>query len=134
MARLEFSFVPTATAANGTPTLTLEDIPQDVRDDIEEVYAYLKTNPAGRMRTPKFASKQEALAWQAMAVAYCKVRPAGEIRFRKSPTKGLPDTVFDFRVTDLLPDNGTDGINEAVEAVKAAAVAPQPVPVKRSGK
>lgn len=131
MARMEFSFVPTAQAASGTAALTLEDIPQDIRDDIEEVYAYLKTNPAGRMRTPAFPSKQDALAWQAMATAYCKLRPGGEIRFRKSPTKGLPDTVFDFRVTDLLPDNGTDGINAAVDAIKAQAAAPA-APVKPS--
>lgn len=126
MARLDFTFVPTAAAAGGNAGLTLEDIPQDIKDDIEEVYAYLKTNPAGRMRTPAFVdsngnpSKQNALAWQAMATAYCRLRPAGEIRFRKSPTKGLPDHIFDFRVTDLV-DNGTNGIRDAVEAAKASA-------------
>jgi len=131
MARLEFAYVPTATAAGGTSALTLEDIPQDIRDDIEEVYAYLKTNPAGRMRTPAFPTKTEALAWQALATAYCKLRPGGEIRFRKSPTKGLPENVFDFRVTDLLPDNGSEGIRNAVEAAKATAQeTPTPPPAK----
>jgi hypothetical protein len=117
---MNFSFVPTNSGAAGSD-LALDEIPQDVRDEVEEVYAFLKANPNGRMRTPEFPSKQAALAWQAMAVAYCKVRPAGEIRFRKSPTRGLKDTVIDFRITDLPVDNGAVAIRDAAAVANLTA-------------
>ena len=119
MARL--TFVPvTASVSSTASDLTLEDIPEDVRLDVEDVYNYIKANPTARMRTPQFTSKTEALAWQAMATAYCAVRPGGPIAFRRSPTRGLPDTQFDFRIKDL-PDasNGTNAVRDAVQAAKA---------------
>ena len=119
MAKLEFTFVPTNAPA-GSNELTLDEIPQDIRDGVEEVYAYLKTNPAGRMRTPAFADKNAAAVWQALTTAYCKVRPAGAVRFRRSPTRNLPENVIDFRITDLAADNGKDAIQDAVNAIKLA--------------
>jgi len=119
MARLNFTAIA-PTDASGAKGIALEDIPEDVRLDIEEVYATMKQNPALRMRTPEFGSKQEALGWQTLAAAYCAVRPGGAIAFRRSPTRGLPETQFDFRVTDIK-DNGTSAVNQAVEAAKAAA-------------
>lgn len=133
MARLDFTFITTATNAAGV-SLGLDDIPQDVKDDVEEVYAYLKANPTGRMRTPAFASKTEMLTWVALVQAYCAVRPAGVLRFRKSPTRNLPENVMDFRITDPLPDNGAEGIAAAVEAVKAAAKPTLPTPAKATRK
>lgn len=117
MARLNFTAVQATSASSAGEGLTLEDIPEDVRLDVEEVYKFCKENPTARMRTPQFASKTEALAWQAMATAYCALRPAGAIAMRRSPTRGLPDTQFDFRIKDL-PDatNGTNAVRDAVTA------------------
>lgn len=122
MARLNFTAVQATTAA--TEGLTLEDIPVDVREDVEEVYKFCKENPTARMRTPQFASKTEALAWQALATAYCALRPDGAISLRRSPTRGLPDTQFDFRIKDIPEGgNGTNDIRNAVQAASDAAKA-----------
>lgn len=128
---LNFVYVPnqTTTASSG---LTVEEIPQDVRDDVEQVYAALKANPNGRMRV-EFADKTEALRWIAVATAYCKIRPAGAIRFRRSPTRGLAENVVDFRITDI-PKDGTDEIREAAAALNATPVAATAVPVGKAAK
>jgi len=117
MAQLNFTFVPTQQAASSS-NLAVSDIPEDVRKDCEQVYAALKQNPNGRMRV-EFASKTEALQWVAVASAYCKIRPDGAIRFRRSPTRDLPDNVVDFRITDI-PKTGTDEIREAAAALTNA--------------
>lgn len=118
MAQLKFAFIPTQQAAS-TSTLTVEEIPEDIRKDVEEIYAALKQNPNGRMRV-EFASKTEALQWVQVASTYCKIRPAGAIRFRRSPTRDLPDNVVDFRITDI-PKNGTEEIREAAAALNKAS-------------
>jgi len=115
MAQLDFTFIPTQSAA-GSSNVTVDEIPEDVRKDVEAVYAALKTNPNGRMRV-SFKSKAEALQWIAVASAYCKIRTEGAIRFRRSPTRDLPENVIDFRITDI-PKTGTDEIREAAEALK----------------
>lgn len=128
-------FVPHA-SPSAIPTLALDAIPQDVRDEVEEIYAALKANPNGRMRA-EFSTKDEALAYQTQATAYCALRTvavknedtgkveivAAPIRFRKSPTKGLADNVLEFRITDLKTENEekTEAIRDAVNAVKDAA-------------
>ena len=115
------TFIPNAVSKADTG-LTLEDIPQDVRDDCEEVYAALKTNP-GRMRVA-FDTLAELNTYIAQATAYCRLRPAGPIRFRKSPTRKLPATTMDFRITDLQTENEevTEGIRNATEAANATAM------------
>ena len=125
---LNFTYVPNqqTSAASG---LTVEEIPEDVRKDCEAVYEALKANPNGRMRV-EFANKTEALKWIAVAQAYCKIRPGGEIRFRRSPTRDLPDNVIDFRITDM-PKSGTEEIREAAASLNASAT---PVAVPPTGK
>lgn len=139
---LEFSFIPTSAGTTPAAT-TLDAIPDDVKTDVEEVYNYLKNHPDGRMRTPAFvdadgnADVAAAKRWFAQAQAYCRLRPAelgGELRIRKSPTRGLPDNIIDFRVSDMpKPDANAQAINNAVTAVKAAAATPQP-PAKATRK
>lgn len=122
MAQLNFVFVPNTTAATSS-AVTVDEIPEDVRKDVEAVYAALKTNPNGRMRV-EFKDKTEALQWIAVATTYCNIRTGGPIRFRKSPTKGLPENVVDFRITDI-PQNGTDAIRDAAAALTGNAEAPK---------
>lgn len=114
-------FIPNTTKSAAVSQLTLEDIPQEVRENVEEVYETLKTNP-GRIRV-EFPSLGELNAYVAQVTAYCALRPGGAIRFRKSPTRKLPATTMDFRITDLQTENEetTAGINDAVENVKSAA-------------
>lgn len=115
-------FVPTASASNTTAVLTLEDIPQDVRDEVEEIYNALKTNPNGRMRA-EFDTKEELAAYTTQVTSYCQVRPGGVIRFRKSPTKGLPETAMDFRITDVTEKPETPAETAETPAEKPATPA-----------
>jgi hypothetical protein len=122
MANLQF--IPTTSNKSGPTLLTMDDVPQSVRDEVEEVYTVLKANP-GRMRAA-FDTLAEMNTYIAQVKAYCDLRPAGAIRFRKSPTKGLKPTEMEFRITDLQTENEKTvaDINDAVDAVKDAAKAP----------
>jgi hypothetical protein len=116
------TFIPNAVSkSSGGVKLELEDIPQDVRTEVEESYETLKTNP-GRLRAT-FDTLAEMNTYIAQVTAYCALRPAGELRFRKSPTRGLPATTMDFRITEKQTPNEktVEEIGTAVEAVKAAA-------------
>jgi hypothetical protein len=123
MAQLDFTFIPTQSAASASG-VTVDEIPEDVRKDVEAVYAALKANPQGRMRVT-FANKTEALQWIAVASTYCKIRTEGPIRFRRSPTKNLPENVVDFRITDI-PKNDTDAIRDAAAALTDTKVSAKP--------
>jgi len=114
MANLTF----VANTVSSTGTIPLDQIPQEVKDDAEEVYKVLKTNH-GRMKVD-FPSVGELNAYIANLKAYCEQRPEGAIRFRKSPTRNLPKTSMEFRITDLeTPEEATtNGIRQAVEEVK----------------
>jgi len=125
---LNFTYVPNQ-QTSAASTLAVDEIPEDVRNDCEAVYAALKQNPNGRMRV-EFADKAEALRWIAVASAYCKIRPAGAVRFRRSPTRDLPENVIDFRITDI-PKNGTEEIREAAAALNTT---PAPIAVPTVGK
>jgi hypothetical protein len=120
MANLQF--IPQAASKSaGQPMLTLDDVPDGVRKEVEEVYETLKTNP-GRMRAA-FDSLAELNTYISQVKAYCDLRPAGAIRFRKSPARNLKPTEMEFRITDLQTENEktTEEINNAVDAVKATA-------------
>ena len=120
MANLVF-IANTASKGSTGVTLELEDIPQNVREEVEQAYEALKTNP-GRFRA-EFASLAELTTYVSQVTAYCALRPAGAIRFRKSPTRGLPPTTMDFRITELATPNeqATEEVRTAVENVKTAA-------------
>lgn len=106
------AFVPTLTNNGGSVIVPLASIPQDVKDDLEEAYEALKANPSGRFNVV-FGDKKEAHQFETWAKSYCAQRtivdPAGDvveapIRFRKSPTKGLPANQIDFRISDIVAD------------------------------
>lgn len=116
---------------NNTPTpfvIDVDDIPEDVKADVEEAYKNLKTNPSGRFRVD-FDAKEEIAIFVGQAIAYCEQRTvngvAAPIRFRKSPTrKGtLTETQLDFRVTDLLTptEKTTEEVRSATAAANAAS-------------
>lgn len=117
---LNFTFIPLKGNSSPANTLDLDDIPQEVKDGVEEVYAALKSNPSGRMGIA-FETPVEAQTFIAQVKSYCELRPAGPLYYRKSPVRGAkPNEVF-FRITDVPKDNATEGIRQAVETVKAAA-------------
>jgi len=121
------TFVPDS-GKTGTTRLTLDQISDEVKTDVEEVYKALKANP-GRMRV-SFPSVGELNAYEAQMKAYCELRPSGPLAYRKSPSRklsptnpnGLKDTEMEFRISDVPAANAdTVAINGAVADVKAAA-------------
>jgi hypothetical protein len=103
------TFIPSNTAGMLVP---MEQIPQDVIDDIEEAFKLL-SGTDGRIRV-EFDTKEEKALFSQHAASYAAQRPDGKLKFRWSPSKGLPETAGDFRVTRDLPANGetrqtTDG-------------------------
>jgi len=124
----KIAFVPTA--APGVPALVnIDDIPQNVKDEVEEIYAALKANPNGRMRA-EFDNTAELRVYVAQVTSYCEQRPAGAIRFRKSPIKKLPDHIMEFRITDLKTPN--EEITEDIRTATAAVNAPAPTVAKKA--
>jgi hypothetical protein len=119
MATLQF--IPNAVSKGTTGLqLSLDDIPQEVKENAEEVYKTLKTNP-GRIRV-KFGSLVEMNQYVSQITTYCALRPEGAIRFRKSPSRGLEPTEMDFRITDIpVTEAQTEEIRDAVVAVKNTA-------------
>lgn len=115
------TFIPQATSKSSGPRiLSLDEIPDEVKKDAEEVYEALKTN-TGRM-SASFGSVVELNTYVAQMKAYCDQRPNGAIKFRRSPTRNLPATTMEFRITDIPEgEQATDGIRDAVESVKDAA-------------
>jgi hypothetical protein len=103
MAR-KVSYVPTAGDNGSVATIPAAEIPADVIAEVEEIYAALKANPNGRMRA-EFDSKEELNQYMTQVVSYCRQRTVegapAPLRFRKSPTKGLPETTMDYRIGDL---------------------------------
>lgn len=108
-------------AAPTTFAMDLDQIPADIREEVEQAYAAIKENPRSRVRA-EFDEVAEAKQYLAYVIAYCNVRPAGAIRYRKSPTKGLPDTVVEFRITDVETEAERQ-TREIRAAAKAAAKA-----------
>lgn len=86
-----------------TGFLPLTEIPQEIRDEAEKIYAFLRTAPPGRMHVA-YETKAEVEEYAFLLRSYCAQRPSGPIRFRRSPTRGLADNVMQFRISDLLPE------------------------------
>jgi hypothetical protein len=101
MARMQMTFVP---STSGTGHVPLESIPEDVKADVEEAYGVLRENE-GRIHVV-FDTETEANLWARQAASYAAQRPNGALKFRRSPTKGLPKNEIDFRVYADLEANG----------------------------
>jgi hypothetical protein len=94
------SFVPAATPG------TVE-VSEEVVQDIETAYAYLKDHP-NEKALYKGASKEEKLSFTRQARAYAAAREAGALSFRVLPdrSKSLADNEMYFRLNADLPANG----------------------------
>jgi hypothetical protein len=103
MAR-KLTFVPNV---SGSSLLPLADIPEDVMQEIDDAYENLRGHD-GRIRA-EFDTEEEAYIYCRQAASYAAQRPAGVLRFRRSPTKGLPKNVVDFTVKADLPANAEAG-------------------------
>jgi len=99
MAR-KLAFIQSTTAGN---VIALDEIPQDVKDEIDATYASIAKSD-GRIRA-EFDDEAEALLYCKQAASYCaQHRPVW--KFRRSPTRNLPPTTVDFRVTADVAENG----------------------------
>jgi len=137
MAR-KVSYVPTAPDRGSVATIPAAEIPADVIQEVEEVYAALKANPNGRMRA-EFDSKEELHQYMTQVTSYCRQRTvdgvAAPLRFRKSPTKNLPETTMDYRIGDPLADkNAIDTPTDGPATTPAAPVTPAATPAKAAPK
>jgi len=132
MAR-KIAFIPTS-SDGGSATLNLDEIPADVIEEIEEVYKALKGND-GRMRA-EFDSEAELATYRTQVLSYCAQRtidgkPA-PLRFRKSPTKNLPATTMDYRITDPPADKpAADAAATPAETPAATPANAKPKPGKK---
>jgi hypothetical protein len=121
---LSFVFVPSS--SNKRQEVSLEDIPQSVKDEVEEIYKALKSNPNGSIRINDFETKAAASVWFAQAQSYVTLRPEGALRIRRTPTSKLPETSLALRITDIPAEvaesaEQTQAIRDGVDAVKATA-------------
>lgn len=94
-------FVPDTTGPVRTP---LEEIPQDVKQYVEEVYTRQRKVP-GRERASYDTVKELDTEWKQM-VDYAAQRPQGILKIRRSPTRNLPETTMEFRVSADVEANG----------------------------
>lgn len=80
------------------------NVPQEVKDIIDEQYAYLRTheNDEG---FGEFDSTDERADFVKNARAYCETREAGLLTFRILPSKNLPATQIRFSLKANLPAN-----------------------------
>lgn len=112
------AFVPTS-ADGSAATLDIDEIPADVKAEVEEVYAALKANPNGRMKAT-FDTKAELDTYRTQVISYCVQRTvdgvAAPLRFRKSPTKNLPETVMEFRIGDIPAEKPAPAAETPAEA------------------
>lgn len=118
------TFIPTTSPV--ASVMPLDQIPQEIKDEVEEMYAALK-KADGRFSI-SFDTKQEVSEYEKQVKAYCagRVDSLGQpapIRYRRSPAKGLPETTIQFRVVDIPVESekATADIREATEKVNANA-------------
>jgi hypothetical protein len=88
----------------GTVRTPLEDIPKDVKDFVEEVYAKQRKRPS-RERVPYDTEAELKAEWKLM-VDYCAQRPQGILKVRRSPSKDLPPSTMDIRIVADVEANG----------------------------
>lgn len=81
------------------------EIRDDIKSDVEEMYAFLAANPNTEGNIV-FDTVKELKADLRQIRAYCASREAGALKFRQLNSKHLPDTHVRFQITADLPENG----------------------------
>ena len=105
------SVVITAVQSPKPGQASVTDIPQDVKDDIDQMYEHLNAHP-GQEGYAKFTAEdgrtlqQETDRWVKFARAYAQSREAGALKFRQLPSKNLPEGEIRFSLTADVPANG----------------------------
>lgn len=120
--RGNLTFIANATGSSGPALISLNEIPQEVKDEVEEIYKALKENVDGRMRV-EFDNKAECERYMKQVISYCTQRPNGKLRFRKSPTRGLQPNVMDFRITDPVAEDAPEASTPASAPAETATPA-----------
>lgn len=125
MAAPQLTFIPSQQSNGGGSLIPMDEIPQDVKVQAEEIFTALQQH-SGSMEA-HFPTVQELLTYEKQLRSYGEQRmvdgkPA-PIFYRRSPWKDRPETAIRFRITDTPQKNKAtaDGINAAVDKVKAAA-------------
>ena len=77
---------------------------------VEKVYEFQRNNPS-RERA-EYDTADELKAEFKLMADYVAQRPKGALRIRKSPTRGMPDNIMDFRITADLETNGQKNAND----------------------
>lgn len=103
----------------GPQRIALNDIPDEVKAFVEDTYKQQRTGN-GRTRVEYDTADELALEFKQMA-DYCAQRKAGVLRIRKSPTRNLPDTVMEFRITADVEANGNRNAGNDRRQTPAAA-------------
>lgn len=99
----KFQFVPTA---GGNQLVPWEEIPEDVVNQMEEA-ANLLLSSSGRIHAT-FDNKEQKDLFSQYATSWGKLRPAGEITFRWSPTKGNQPHEGDFTLKRVVAPSGSN--------------------------
>lgn len=136
MARvLDPTFIPTNSNTAATSWIPLDEIPQEIKDEVEQIYAGLKAGAQGRMRVG-FDNKDELALYVLQVRSYAAQREAGELRFRQSPTRknSLPAHHMDFRITDPRTDDEENAVETAALVAAAPATPPMTIPAKATNR
>lgn len=113
MARKSSTFVPDQTGPYVTP---LNEIPEDVKKYVEEVYARQRKT-SGRERAEYDTEAEKNAEWK-LICDYVAQRPQGILSARRSPTRNKEATVMEFRISADLEKNGAKNANSDKGAVK----------------
>jgi hypothetical protein len=95
------TFIPDTTGPQRT---ALDEIPQELKDYVESVYAKQRKSP-GREHV-EYENKAELEQEFKLIADYCAQRKTGILRVRRSPTRNQPDNVMEFRITADIEANG----------------------------
>lgn len=125
------TFVP-AVGKGGSASMPLDLIPDDIKREVEEVYAALKT-ATGRM-TVEYDTEDEVKDYRRHVEAYCKLRPTdvNTIKGLFIDSDGNPLWIGpDGKPAELNEDGTpTEGSTQVEDAVKAAATITTGGPLK----
>jgi hypothetical protein len=98
------------------PQLTpLNDIPKDVIEYVESTYEKQRKSPSRERAT--YDTEEELKKEFKLMADYVAQRPKGILRIRKSPTRGMPDNVMDFRITADVEANGKANANKPAAGI-----------------
>lgn len=106
------------------------DVPEDVKDELDELLAHLLDNP-GQEGFAEFDDVKEKKEWIRQARSYGRSREAGAFTFRQLPSKHLPDTQVRFAMTADIIENGQRASKPGPVSEPAT---PKPGPAKGKGR